>query len=168
MRLPLLHPGRRPRASRRGVAMVEAIPVLTVMILFLGMTMYIFRGYKEKLVLEQKTRSEALTEASHACEGGGSGSGSGGGTSTGASLGEAATGVTDRVSGGKVSGMMTMKSVTKTGSATISGTVVEDLKKKRLSRKVTAWSQTMCRPKSESGDFLSGGTLGSLQGKVGL
>jgi hypothetical protein len=147
--------------------MVEAIPVLTVMILFLGMTMYVFRGYKEKIVQEQKTRSEALTEASHACDGSGGGSG-GDGTSTGAALGDSAAGVSERVSGGKVSGTMMMKTVTKTGSATVSGTVVEDLKKKRLSRTVTAWSQTMCRPKSESSDFLGGGGLGSLQGKVGL
>jgi hypothetical protein len=146
--------------------MVEAIPVLTVMILFLGMTMYVFRGYKEKLVQEQKTRSEALTEASHACEGGGESGGDG--TSTGAALGDSAAGVSERVSGGKVSGTMMMKTVTKTGSATVSGTVVEDLKKKRLSRKVTAWSQTMCRPKPESGDFLGGGGLGSLLGTVGL
>jgi hypothetical protein len=141
--------------------MVEAIPVLTVMFVFLGMTMYVFRGYKEKLSQDQKTRTDALTEASRACDGGG-------GSSTGASLGGQAGGIADRLSGGKLSSTMTMKTVTKTGSATVSGTIVEDLEKKRLSRTVTGWSETMCRPKPSSwGDFFMGG-LGNLRGAVGL
>lgn len=144
--------------------MVEAVPVLMVMTLFLGLTMYTFRSYHEKLSLLTRTRVDALTESSSAC----AGSKSGNETSTGSSLSGQASGIADRMSGGKTSNTMMVKTVTRTASATVKGTLAVDLKKEQVSRKVTAWSEVTCRPKPEGwGDMFSGG-LGGLRGMVGL
>ena len=144
--------------------MVEAVPVLMVMILFLGLTMFTFRSYSEKLSLLTRTRVDALTESSSAC----AGSKAGNETQTGAVVGDQAAGVVDRVSGGKMGSSMMVKTVRRTASATVKGTLAVDLKKERVSRKVTAWSEVSCRPKPESwGDFFGGG-LGNLRGVVGL
>ncbi len=154
----------KKRGRRRGAAMVEAVPVLTVMIVFMGVTMFMYRAYKQKLVEETKTRTDSLTVASHACEGGGGGSEE----PTGAGVDGQAAGIADRVSGGRTGGSMMMQSVTKTGSATVNGSAVVSLKRTPLQGQVSAWSTIVCRPKPESwGDMFMGG-LSSLRGVVGL
>lgn len=49
-----------------------------------------------------------------------------------------------------------VKTVSRTASATVKGTLAVDLKKERVSRKVTAWSEVSCRPKPESWATSSG------------
>lgn len=158
------HRARRFRSGKRGAALVEAIPTFGLMLCFLGITLFIFTGYRAKLTEEQKTRTDSLTEASHACEGGGGGDA----MPTGASLGGQAAGITDRVSGGGTSGNMMMQSVTKTGAATYQGYASVNIKKVPFQGHVNAWSSVVCRPKPQSwGDFFMGG-LSSLRGAVGL
>ncbi len=143
--------------------MVEGVIAFTLMVMFAALSLWIYRGYLYKLREEAKTRTDALTEASHYCSGGGTST-----TGTGAGLDGQAAGVAGRLSGGSMSSTMTMKSVTRTGSATFEQRVAVNRQSQLLSGKVDAWSQVTCRPEPQSwGSFFMGG-LGSLRGAAGL
>lgn len=62
----------RHRAKRRGVergaAMVEAIVIMTTMLVFLGMNMWAYAAYGGKIDQANSTRRDALYYASHQCE----------------------------------------------------------------------------------------------------
>lgn len=72
----------RHRAGARGAAMLEGVIVISMMLIFLGLIVWTRQAYGMKLDLQQRTRSETLFFASHACEdaGGGVGQIGGGGT----------------------------------------------------------------------------------------
>lgn len=55
--------------------MVEGIVVVSAMLGFLGLIMWIRQAYGTKLDVQQRTRSEVLYRASHACSDGGEGGG---------------------------------------------------------------------------------------------
>ena len=62
--------------------MVEGIIVISTMLIFLGLIVWTRQAYGMKLDMQQRTRSDTLYYASHACEdtGGGVGQSGGGGT----------------------------------------------------------------------------------------
>jgi hypothetical protein len=62
--------------------MAEGIIVISTLLVFLGLIMWMRQAYGMKLDLQQRTRSDVLYFASHACEqtGGGVGTTGGGGT----------------------------------------------------------------------------------------
>jgi hypothetical protein len=149
--------------SRRGAATAEAVLAVMLMTIFLWLTIWVHTGYTAKVREEAKTRNEALTEASHACSGGGGDS-----MPTGASLGGQAGGIAGRVGGGGMGDAMSMKSVTKTGSASFSQTVTSGRGRRDRNGRVEAWSSVLCRPEPQSSGNPFGGGLGSLRGSVGL
>ena len=60
---------RQKRAKReRGAAMVEAIVVMTTMLVFLGMNVYAQHAYGGKIDQANSTRRDALYWASHNCD----------------------------------------------------------------------------------------------------
>jgi len=67
------------RKKQRGAAIVEAAVVLPVLAIFLGLIMYEYSSYKEKMKVQQTSRENALYFASHGCRGGNSGLGGLGG-----------------------------------------------------------------------------------------
>lgn len=152
---------RKSNRARRGAVMVEGVIAFTLMVMFAALSLWIYRGYLYKLREEAKTRTDALTEASHSCSGGSS-------TGTGASIGGQAAGIAGRLNGGGMGDSMSMKSVTKTGSATFEQRVAVNRQSQLLSGKVDAWSQVTCRPEPQSSGSPFGGGLGSLRGSVGL
>lgn len=66
---------RRARRRQRGAALVEAAVVLPVLAIFLGLIMYEYSAYKEKMRVQQTARENALLFASHGCQGQGGGYG---------------------------------------------------------------------------------------------
>src|SRR5262245_60829309 len=60
---------RRRRARARGAAMVEAVIVLSTMLVFLGLIVWTRNSYAMKMDLQQDTRATSLYYASHACKG---------------------------------------------------------------------------------------------------
>jgi hypothetical protein len=58
----------RRRKNQRGAAMVEAIVVMGVMLVFLGMNIWAFQAYGGKIDQMSSTRRDALFYASHSCE----------------------------------------------------------------------------------------------------
>jgi hypothetical protein len=60
---------RRYRRHERGAALVEAALVLPTLAIFLGLTMYEYRSYREKMFAQQTTRLNAFYYASHSCTG---------------------------------------------------------------------------------------------------
>jgi hypothetical protein len=56
------------RSGSRGAAMVEAIVVMGVMLVFLGMNVWAFQAYGGKIDQMSSTRRDALFYASHSCE----------------------------------------------------------------------------------------------------
>ena len=58
----------RSKRSARGAAMVEAIVVMCVMLVFLGMNTWAYRAYGGKIDQMSSTRRDALYYASHSCE----------------------------------------------------------------------------------------------------
>lgn len=66
--------------------MIESVIVISTMLIFLGLIVWMRQAYGMKLDLQQKTRSDVLYYASHACEGdnGGSAQSRTGGTVPGA------------------------------------------------------------------------------------
>lgn len=74
--------------------MIEAIVVISTMLIFMGLIVWIRQAYGMKLDMQQRTRSDVLYYASHGCEntGGGIGKPGGGGTvpGTGGPAGQAA------------------------------------------------------------------------------
>lgn len=63
----------RKRANRkreRGAAMVEAIVVMTTMLVFLGMNLWAVKAYGGKLDQASSTRRDAMFYATHSCEAG--------------------------------------------------------------------------------------------------
>ncbi len=61
---------RRVRRRRaRGAAMVEAVIVLSTMLVFLGTIVWTRNSYATKLDMQQGTRSSSLYYASHGCSG---------------------------------------------------------------------------------------------------
>jgi hypothetical protein len=56
------------RGRSRGAAMVEAIVVMGVMLVFLGMNVWAFQAYGGKIDQMSSTRRDALFYASHSCE----------------------------------------------------------------------------------------------------
>lgn len=56
------------RKSQRGAAMPEAIVVMTVMLVFLGMIMWAYKAWGTKIDQSAQTRSDVLFYASHSCE----------------------------------------------------------------------------------------------------
>lgn len=153
---------RHERARQRGAAMVEAVLVIAVMVVFLGLTMYTFHSYETKLDQQTATRSAALTEASHHCEGGG-----GTQEDSGFGLDGQGAGAASNLGGGATSAFF-MSTVTKTGTATVNGSAVQDRERITMSRTINSYSETVCSPKPESwGDIFSSG-LSGLRGIVGL
>jgi type II secretory pathway pseudopilin PulG len=67
------------RKKQRGAALVEAAVVLPVLAIFLGLIMYEYSSYKEKMKVQQTSRENALYFASHGCRGGSGGLGGLGG-----------------------------------------------------------------------------------------
>lgn len=59
----------RSRRARRGAALVEAALVIPAMLIFLGLTLYVFRSHSAKIAQQNDTSNRALSFASHACEG---------------------------------------------------------------------------------------------------
>jgi Flp pilus assembly protein TadG len=57
------------RKKTRGAALVEAALVLPTLAIFLGLTMYEYRSYREKMHVQQTTRMNSLYYASHGCQG---------------------------------------------------------------------------------------------------
>jgi hypothetical protein len=66
------------RKKQRGAALVEAAVVLPVLAIFLGLIMYEYSSYKEKMKVQQTSRENALFFASHGCNGGNGGYGAAG------------------------------------------------------------------------------------------
>jgi hypothetical protein len=60
----------RARRRQRGAALVEAAVVLPVLAIFLGLIMYEYNSYKEKMKVQQTSRENSLYFASHGCRGG--------------------------------------------------------------------------------------------------
>src|SRR5262245_18554497 len=60
---------RPSRRTERGAAMVEAVIVVSTMLVFMGIIVFTRRAYGMKLDLQQWTRANALDYASHACTG---------------------------------------------------------------------------------------------------
>ena len=62
--------------------MIEGVIAISTMLIFLGLIMWTRQAYGMKLDMQQRTRSDTLYFASHACEdtGGGIGQSGGGGT----------------------------------------------------------------------------------------
>lgn len=56
------------KRAKRGAAMVEAIVVMCVMMVFLGMNVWAFKAYGGKIDQMSSTRRDALFYASHSCE----------------------------------------------------------------------------------------------------
>lgn len=61
----------RIRTRTRGAAMIEAIVVISVLLVFMGLIVWMRQAYGTKLDLQQRTRAETLYFASHACQGDG-------------------------------------------------------------------------------------------------
>lgn len=82
---------RRSRKNQRGAAMIEGVIAISTMLIFLGLIVWTRQAYGMKLDLQQKTRSDTLYYASHACEetGGGTTAGQGGGGTVPGSAGPA-------------------------------------------------------------------------------
>lgn len=59
---------RQKRAKQRGAAMVEAIVIMTTMLVFLGMNVYAQHAYGGKIDQANSTRRDALYWASHNCD----------------------------------------------------------------------------------------------------
>lgn len=56
------------RAQQRGAAMVEGIVIMTTMLVFLGMNVWVAKAYGGKLDQANSTRRDVLYFASHSCE----------------------------------------------------------------------------------------------------
>src|SRR5512140_2576712 len=67
------------KRSRRGAALVEAAVVLPVLAIFLGLIMYEYNSYKQKISVQQTSRENSLYFASHGCRGNSGGLGGLGG-----------------------------------------------------------------------------------------
>ena len=59
----------RRRTRQRGAALVEAAVVLPVLAIFLGLILYEYTSYKEKMKVQQTARENSLYFASHGCQG---------------------------------------------------------------------------------------------------
>ncbi|HVJ94735.1 MAG TPA: hypothetical protein VM580_33340 [Labilithrix sp.] len=68
----------KKRVGARGAAMIEAVIVVSTMLVFLGLIVWTRNSYGMKLDLQQTTRSNVLFYASHGCEGAGGSSQVGG------------------------------------------------------------------------------------------
>jgi hypothetical protein len=60
---------RKTCAGKRGAALVEAALVLPTLAIFLSLTMYEYRSYREKMHVQAATRTNSLFYASHGCVG---------------------------------------------------------------------------------------------------
>jgi Flp pilus assembly protein TadG len=167
-------PVRRARA--RGAAMIEAVIVLSTMLVFLGLIMWTRNSYGMKLDMQQSTRSSSLYYAAHGCKGDrGAASSDEGGTVLDSS--DEASNVAKKA---KIPAAAAASRVYNTARAKLSGkssfmAVWDasggkglDLKKQALSRTVTAESKVTCNELSFGGgwqDWLSVG-LGFITGNL--
>ncbi len=69
----------KKRSRQRGAALVEAAVVLPVLAIFLGLIMYEYNSYKQKIAVQQTSRENSLYFASHGCRGNSGGLGGLGG-----------------------------------------------------------------------------------------
>jgi hypothetical protein len=57
------------RSRERGAAMIEGVVVVSTMLVFLGLIVFMRNAYTAKIDLQQRTRSNVLYYASHGCTG---------------------------------------------------------------------------------------------------
>ncbi len=60
---------RKRRTWKRGAALVESAVVLPVLAIFLGLILFKYTSYREKMAAQQTARKNAMHFASHSCEG---------------------------------------------------------------------------------------------------
>jgi hypothetical protein len=110
---------RAKRQRARGAAMIESVIVISTMLIFMGLIVWMRQAYGTKLDLQQRTRSDVLYFASHACEdnGGGGGQASGGGTVPGGNPVGGAAGASGLPEGQAASRSWNSASSSLTGSA---------------------------------------------------
>lgn len=158
--------------------MIEAVIVLSTMLVFFGLILFVRKAYGAKLDLQQRTRSNVLYYASHGCTG-----------STGDTTSQTSENVAGDVrevdnvaakskeeSGGAAS--RTWNTASATAATTVEWSTVWDvnperkessidLQKQKLSRRIEAASKTTCNEKKYdsqwtawmkfAGDFVSRG-----------
>lgn len=137
------------RIRARGAAMVEAAVVIPVMVIFLGLTVFTYRGYDEKLAQQTTTRSEVLYYASHNCEGAAPASVSKQGDSADVTDGDtSADGPGSKLRESERAGLdrnYNMASAQR--SSVVRGTAVEDRRTIGLSRPISSMSKVACNEK---------------------
>lgn len=171
---------RRNRARTRGAAMVEAVIVISTMLVFLGLIVWVRQAYGMKLDMQQKTRSEVLYFASHACEatGGGVGQASVGGTVPGdnpaatvaqrSGLPEAAAvNRSWNTASGSVSGTANWHAVWDENAGKGAGNAPIRFGKRALTSHVSAYSSVTCNEKRYESQILAWAQFGLRMARSG-
>lgn len=146
---------RKARKNRRGAAIIEAVIVISTMVVFMGLIVFTRKAYGMKLDLQQQTRANVLYYASHGCTGAGGKSIAGTGTIDGSPEAEAAANKSTLPDKGAASSSWNEASATATDTAVWhtawdvnaekGGSI--DLQRQELNRKVHAASDVMCNEK---------------------
>jgi Flp pilus assembly protein TadG len=145
--------GRRTRA--RGAAMIEGVIVISTMLVFMGLIVYVRKAYGTKLDLQQTTRANVLYYASHGCTGSAGTASEGTGSSDGSREAENVAKKTNVPN--KAAASRKWNTASATGSETVSWQTVWDvnaqrggaidLQKQKLSRQINASSTVTCNEK---------------------
>jgi hypothetical protein len=157
--------------------MIEAVIVLSTMLVFMGLIMWTRNSYAMKLDMQQGTRSNALYYASHGCSGGGA-------SERGGTVQDSSPEAESAAKKSNVAGSAAASRIYNTAIAKMSGkadwrTVWDanagkgslDLKKQGLSRTIEANSKVTCNEPAYDGgwkdwfqfgaQYLSGGMSGA-------
>lgn len=153
------------RSRKRGAAMPEAIIVITVLLVFLGMITWAQRAYAAKIDQANATRSDVLFYASHSCEQGPPGED----TETGPAFEHhdhdtpIATGSEDTTTADTLAGALPAEGpgalkrdwnmASTMREQTVDGSAIVDLEKKKLSTHVKTQSWVACNEKNYGGNW---------------
>jgi hypothetical protein len=155
---------RKKKLKRRGAALVEAALVLPTLAIFLGMTMYEYRSYREKMLAQQTTRLNAFYFASHGCEGQGASGGflgsiangsvgnTGGFGPAGYSYDTSGSGGADKVLNNNPPGDGAMQAKTDRSFNQATSQVTRHATGGGFSRDLTGNSKVFCNERPEDGD----------------
>ena len=143
--------------------MIEAIVVITTMLVFLGLIVWTRKSYGMKLDLQQTTRSNTLYFASHGCTGGGASAGGGGSGPTSSEAekiagkanvpNSAAASRTWNTANATASGSSSWQAVWDTNANGQAGSI--HLQKGGLSRPISAASKVTCNEKKYDNQWMA-------------
>jgi hypothetical protein len=146
----------RSKHRQRGAALVEAALVLPTLAIFLGLILYEYRSYREKMISQQTTRTNVLYFASHACDEQATVAAGGlsnvAATSAAYALDTAPVSGADKVLNGNPPGGGGLRSKTQRTFNEAQSTVTRQASGGGLTRKVTSTSRVYCNERPEDGD----------------